>query len=638
MVSGPTCDVTDYSLHCAESHDAPDTPAPIFAVRALRTALFGDADLDDPTTVQDEKDEAAKGRCIDSQGLTPKPNGILMTPGTATTRRKTVSFGNGVVDNEGHRSSARLRRSSSLSRISSPFDSTAGSGGHKTSLTKKLEESRLSSRCSSASKMSRLNTEDTTSETIVSARVADSLQSDGSLADYTLDLNEPQSQSGKYWKKELETYHIEAKAQMRKLVHHKQISTILLQKKDEEVIDLTDRLEVEQKKTADMAERIVKLMEQIAQHADAQMSTNDTETAFVPKFPEPKGRQQMQAAQQAGKSNLQMNQDSSRDETALLKQSLQISEKAGDKLRRINTKLRQELLQISTRYSQHLDSCREQGGAIKSELRDREDRFPRSARSIALPAVEARSFGVAERGLAETATKDKSLSRASDINTASQVDRRKRAISEFEDKQPISDESRIPLDTPKTTAMFAQLNLAKDKPTTTYTIPQSHYSQIALTRAASRRSALDVPADTAPESLANVAVKLRGNPDKTRRARNALDEVVNQAEHATHSRSNLYDASPEKSIRITRPNLYTPALTPCDGKDRGTTPSPLKGIGGTTRLTDKLQRHQSYAQESLLSTCGSTRRGPLSPERAAAAKARLEQKRIAKRKAASHGA
>ena len=30
-----------------------------------------------------------------------KPQGILLTPGTATVRRKTVSFGDGVFDNEG---------------------------------------------------------------------------------------------------------------------------------------------------------------------------------------------------------------------------------------------------------------------------------------------------------------------------------------------------------------------------------------------------------------------------------------------------------------------------------------------------------------------------------------------------------
>lgn len=33
-----------------------------------------------------------------------KLNGILMTPGTAATRRKTVSFGAHVVDNEGKKS------------------------------------------------------------------------------------------------------------------------------------------------------------------------------------------------------------------------------------------------------------------------------------------------------------------------------------------------------------------------------------------------------------------------------------------------------------------------------------------------------------------------------------------------------
>src|SRR3569833_257094 len=78
--------------------EQPDTPAPVFAARAFKTALFGTparvdrAPLPAVNTVAVTKDICGD----DKEPKSPaKPPGILLTPGTATARRKRVSFGRG---------------------------------------------------------------------------------------------------------------------------------------------------------------------------------------------------------------------------------------------------------------------------------------------------------------------------------------------------------------------------------------------------------------------------------------------------------------------------------------------------------------------------------------------------------------
>ena len=108
--------------------DAPETPAPLFAIRAFKSALFGTPAAEDEgeeertLELKDQKDghqlttsdslnpsawnskETANTRKDDSSttanGNASPTKSILLTPGTASNRRKTVSFGDGVVDND----------------------------------------------------------------------------------------------------------------------------------------------------------------------------------------------------------------------------------------------------------------------------------------------------------------------------------------------------------------------------------------------------------------------------------------------------------------------------------------------------------------------------------------------------------
>ncbi|KAK6834675.1 urease accessory protein [Apiospora arundinis] len=61
-------------------------------------------------------------------------------------------------------------------------------------------------------------------------------------ADVTIDLNEPKSQSGRYWKTQFNKYHDDAREEMSKLVKHKHLSRMYAQQKDVENTELQERV------------------------------------------------------------------------------------------------------------------------------------------------------------------------------------------------------------------------------------------------------------------------------------------------------------------------------------------------------------------------------------------------------------
>ncbi len=90
--------------------EQPDTPAPVFAVRALKTALFGT-----PAPKETRPWDSGKGResqLVETASSDPKspnkPVGILLTPGTGTSRRKRVSFNQDVKEESYRTGTARV--------------------------------------------------------------------------------------------------------------------------------------------------------------------------------------------------------------------------------------------------------------------------------------------------------------------------------------------------------------------------------------------------------------------------------------------------------------------------------------------------------------------------------------------------
>ena len=357
-----------------DAHD-PETPAPVFAARAIKSAIFGTPAPPPGDTTMAERladfTKAAPGRDMDTPS---KPQGILMTPGTARTR-KTVSFGGGVKDEAGV---AGVKEGSKSGipddcpgKFPSPWvanvpkvPSKLGDGSlRRTALTRSMErvrdtrrkvneeregknkfpsipdspiptrrdekeaERRIANMPDTPKPMTRMEQKEAQHRfpsipdspilekaqeksptrrfpgipdvpvlerpTLVKAGDNDGRPRsrrgsepdapgtlDGSKAattsfrqsrtsketaedispDTTIDMNQPRSKSGQYWKANYELYHEDAKAQMKQLIRYKQLAKDYAKKKDEEAIDLAEKLQEEQVKVMEMEDALQQMV------------------------------------------------------------------------------------------------------------------------------------------------------------------------------------------------------------------------------------------------------------------------------------------------------------------------------------------------------------------------------------------
>lgn len=256
--------------------DQPDTPAPVFAARAFRRAIFG---TPAPPTKEAPKKVIAKTVATKPEKVTvkptltdkqtydspSKPQGILLTPGTGTSRRKRVSFGREVKAN------------------TNGMLADTGDGSARTRPRTKLQEALENSR---KRRDNRRSTDDDARRLDFDPEIKNDDADDvweevdegDREADGTVDLNEPRSQSGRYWKSEFQKYHEEAQAEMEKLVKYKQLAKSYAKAKDAEALDLTGRLKDEQAKVMEMERKITELAGQIgAKHGKIGSAQEDKE-------------------------------------------------------------------------------------------------------------------------------------------------------------------------------------------------------------------------------------------------------------------------------------------------------------------------------------------------------------------------
>lgn len=228
--------------------DQPETPAHNFAVNAFKHALFGTPAPEDPSNPSKRTDRKAKIDAANSKPITlttppedapitspsKQPGGILMTPGTTSKGRKTVSFGSHVVDNEGKRGNTGKSGIPNDCPGKFPSPWTPGTelkldvGSDKrprTKLTEALLDARTTTQPKSGQK----------------AKAKDD-------SDITIDLGAPRSESGKYWKEQYESYAERSEKEMKKIIAKQQLAKKFAMKKDSEVTELTTRFEQERKK------------------------------------------------------------------------------------------------------------------------------------------------------------------------------------------------------------------------------------------------------------------------------------------------------------------------------------------------------------------------------------------------------
>ncbi|KAE8446638.1 hypothetical protein EG329_011831 [Mollisiaceae sp. DMI_Dod_QoI] len=404
--------------------EPPETPAPVFAARALKSAIFGTPARPDDTICDTEGEIEVEN---EPRSMSPtKPPGILLTPGTATMRRKTVSFDHEVVDKEQQRTTFGKPGSKSglpddcPGKFPSPWvpKSEVRKSKRKTTLTKTLEDARegKAPKVSSDSRRTSFESEpaikpqpepevvssktsrrSSRSEKRTQQLLQEMAQENKIDSDMTTDLNEPHSQSGKYWKSEYEQYHEQARAEMKKLLYYKALAKSYAQAKDNEAIDLAAKLKEEQKKVLEMESRISQLSAKIAQ------SGRDGQEGDSPALIKELARQTAHAVQYKGQveefrvaleendfevnpcrgdmdgkrfasprteqtildthPELKRARDQLRDMTALreevqkLRQAVSDAEKNTTKLQAENTKLTQELLHADLRLEKHLEKC-----------------------------------------------------------------------------------------------------------------------------------------------------------------------------------------------------------------------------------------------------------------------------------------
>lgn len=257
--------------------EAPETPAPVFAIRAFKSALFGTPGGEDdgeaertlqskhqhdggwrsisdslkPSTDNTEDTTNAKKSDFDTGANTmaSPTKSILLTPGTASNRRKTVSFGDGVVDNERKRDvPSRLTKTppSSSGTVSSQWMS--GSSDGKDKPRSKLTQSLLDARDNSP--------RDSGSPHLPRAVTTPADQDNN---DDTVNLNEPRSESGKYWKAEFDSYRTKTANEIKKLIQYRSVAKSYARKKDEEASRLAEKLREEEQRVVDMERHVSQL-------------------------------------------------------------------------------------------------------------------------------------------------------------------------------------------------------------------------------------------------------------------------------------------------------------------------------------------------------------------------------------------
>lgn len=273
--------------------EPPETPAPVFAVRAFKTALFGTphpTEDEEPEKTRDLHIEAARDKrarphprsdktqssnrvvTTESHPLPSPTKGILLTPGTPAQRRKTVSFGAAVGDDKRVKSSNVSQTGLPIDfpgKYPSPWISNAGKQGsqRQTALTRsfcnvrdekvpKHEEGQAVIAAEGA------QMQEAGQSRNISLRHGIELERDQD-PDVTLDVSEPRSQSGQHWKREYEHYDKKTRHEMKKLVKYRRMAKSYAMKKDAEATELSEKLRHERAKVARMEDEVSRLAAQM---------------------------------------------------------------------------------------------------------------------------------------------------------------------------------------------------------------------------------------------------------------------------------------------------------------------------------------------------------------------------------------
>jgi vacuolar-type H+-ATPase subunit F/Vma7 len=203
--------------------------------------------------------------------------------------------------------------------------------------------------------------------------------------DITLDLNEPHSQSGRYWKEEFEKYHKDAKAEMEKLLKYKQLAKSYAQMKDAEAIELAEKLKDEQQKVimmeqkiAENASNIIARHENTSEEASPELVAKLTkQTALAVQY-----RQRVQELEDQLENFLQGKQDEADSKNRRRRQTA-ASPRTQKTLVETQRELRRAKLQV-----REVNTLREQVFSLEEQLRAAEKRAAKAEARATLQDTE----------------------------------------------------------------------------------------------------------------------------------------------------------------------------------------------------------------------------------------------------------
>lgn len=266
--------------------ELPETPAPVFAVRAFKHAIFGtpqtvqpkprrhsntERERQRPNVARPARPQLARPKSAGDaatlalkQTEPPEPmpsptKGILMTPGTAAAKRKTVTFGEHVVDNE-------VKKSTDNSRTGLPndfpgkFPSPWVQSDDKPEKDDATPNDRKRSRSKLTEELHKAREESAKRRGEIDGKRKDAKELD---KDDDANYEEPASESGKYWKHEYDIYRANTTREVKKLVTKQKAAKSFAREKDVQCTELADQLRQEKKKVDRLERRTTELEAQL---------------------------------------------------------------------------------------------------------------------------------------------------------------------------------------------------------------------------------------------------------------------------------------------------------------------------------------------------------------------------------------
>ncbi|KAL8741145.1 MAG: hypothetical protein Q9190_006215 [Brigantiaea leucoxantha] len=291
-----------YLTEGQSSIEEPETPAPVFAVRAFKTALFGtpaprrhnessgkvEAPAQQHPRVQvlshpraeENKEEKRDGTPLEKKIDPPisPAKGILLTPGTSITRRKTVSFGS-LAGGDGQK---KLESTVAIAPSAHDFEKTpvivAGSDAkdekpqQQTNLTKAQFQAQLDASKIRLSRQTALELEQQDKRRfdvgIDIKTPPNETEVEQPSGEATIDLSRPCSKSGRHWKAEFEKYHKKSGREMKQIIKYGQTVKAYAERKDQEATALNEKLKHELQRCAAMEAKVSSLATKLAASRD----------------------------------------------------------------------------------------------------------------------------------------------------------------------------------------------------------------------------------------------------------------------------------------------------------------------------------------------------------------------------------